>query len=631
MANAYRPEIDGLRAVAVLPVLLYHAGVDGFRGGFVGVDVFFVISGYLVTRLILADGDTFSLPAFYERRVRRLFPALAVVLGVSSGAAWWWLLPADLAAYSRSLLAVLGLVANVHLWRTTGDYFARPAESMPLLHTWSLAVEEQFYLLYPASLVLTRRFGSARQGGLIAGAAVASLAIAVWASTHRPVAGFFLLPTRGWELALGALVAWHEPRLAGWVDAPARVRRRVMVGWAGVGLIGLALAALSAASGVPGAAALLPTVGTALVLVAARPGEGAGRLLAWPPVVGLGLISYSAYLWHQPLLAFLRATADAPPGPAARVGTCAVAVALAWVTWRLIERPWRDRARTPRRRLIVATGLAVAALAAVGVAGMVTRGGLERYSGLDRALVQGDVEGADYVVARFDARRDAPFDAADARRRLLIIGDSYAQDLVNALAEAGLDRTLQISTRYVAHYCGNLLLEPAAFVTRPADYDTVRCGPTLLSADAALRGRLREADVVWLASYWQGWQVPLLPASLEAMRAISTGPVRVFGPKHFGTGPLRALLGRTADERRAMTRPVSAETAPVVNALRAALPRDVFVDVQALLCGQDAGSCRVFTPDDALLSYDGAHLTRAGARYYGERLRTVPAVMSTLR
>lgn len=631
MANAYRPEIDGLRAVAVLPVLLYHAGVDGFRGGFVGVDVFFVISGYLVTRLIRADGDAFSLRAFYERRVRRLFPALAVVLAATSAAAWWWLLPADLEAYSRSLLAVLGLVANVHLWRTTGDYFARPTESMPLLHTWSLAVEEQFYLLFPVSLVLTRRLGPTRQGGLIAGAALASLAVAAWAATQRPVAGFFLLPTRGWELALGALLAWHEPRLAPWLDAASRQRLRALAAWAGILSIVAAVATLSAASGVPGPAALLPTLGTALVLVGARPGEGAGRLLAWRPLVGVGLISYSAYLWHQPLLVFLRVLSDTPPDAPARVLACAIAVALAWVTWRVVERPWRDRARTSRRRLMVASAAAAAGLAAVGVAGVVTRGGLERYTGLDRALVQGDVEGAAYVVARFDARRDAPFDAADTRRRLLVIGDSYAQDLVNALAEVGLDRTLQISTRYVAHYCGNLLLDPAAFTTRPADYDAVRCGPTALATDAALRERLGDADVVWLASYWQAWQVPLLRGSLEAIHAITAAPVRVFGPKHFGTGPLRSLLGRRVDERRTMTRAVSAETAPVVDALREALPPDVFVDVQTLLCGQAVAVCRVFTPDDALLSYDGAHLTKAGARYYGERLQTLPAVMATLR
>ena len=196
----YRREIDGLRALAVIPVILFHAGFQSFRGGFVGVDVFFVISGYLITSIILAEKqtDTFTLINFYERRARRILPALFVVMFACLPFAWLWLSPQDMKSFSESLVAVSAFASNVLFWRTSG-YFEAAAELKPLLHTWSLAVEEQYYVLFPIFIMLTWRLGKRLIFAMLAVVAIISLAAAHWGSVASQAATFFLLPTRGWE------------------------------------------------------------------------------------------------------------------------------------------------------------------------------------------------------------------------------------------------------------------------------------------------------------------------------------------------------------------------------------------------------------------------------------------------
>ena len=209
----YRREIDGLRALAVVPVILFHAGFEWFSGGFVGVDIFFVISGYLITSIILSgkqDG-TFTLLRFYERRARRILPVLFFIMLACLPFAWLWMPPHEMVEFSRSLIAVPLFVSNILFWRETG-YFATANELKPLLHTWSLAVEEQYYLLFPLFLLLTWKLGRRWIVALLAVMAILSLVLAQWGSMNSPTASFYLLPTRGWELLIGALVAFYLSR-----------------------------------------------------------------------------------------------------------------------------------------------------------------------------------------------------------------------------------------------------------------------------------------------------------------------------------------------------------------------------------------------------------------------------------
>ncbi|MEM9108309.1 MAG: acyltransferase, partial [Pseudomonadota bacterium] len=295
----YRPEIDGLRAVAVVPVILYHAGYDTFSGGFVGVDVFFVISGYLITSILLRDfeAEDFSLTRFYARRARRLLPALFLVCLVSAIAAVLLLPPEPLAAFFRSLLATLGFVSNILFWSESG-YFAEASELKPLLHTWSLAIEEQFYVIYPLFLMVV--FPRSRRIAfiLLCAAWVLSFVIATWASTAAPYANFFLIPSRAFELATGALIAFLPGLM------PRTPISRSLLAGTGMLAIAVAVFTYSSATPFPGPWALLPVIGTALVIIAASQDDAVGRLLSTPLLRWVGLISYSAYLWHWPIFVF---------------------------------------------------------------------------------------------------------------------------------------------------------------------------------------------------------------------------------------------------------------------------------------------------------------------------------------
>ncbi|THJ17385.1 MAG: PAS domain S-box protein [Nitrospira sp. CG24B] len=345
----YRPEIDGLRAIAVIPVILFHAGVQLFSGGFVGVDIFFVISGYLITTIILADLETgqFSILKFYERRARRILPALYVVMVLCLPFAWLWLMPDDAKEFSNSALAVLVFASNIYFWRSN-NYFDVESDLKPLLHTWSLGVEEQFYMLFPIFLMLAWRLGRKTIVGLLTIVALLSLALAVYATDTKPAVAFFLLPTRGWELAMGSLIAFYLEGKARDQFPPALNQALSLVGF---GLIAGAALTFTKETPFPGFYALVPTVGAGLIIVFGSPETFIGRLLASRVFVGVGLVSYSAYLWHQPLLSFARHRSLAEPGELVMAGIIVLTFGLAYVTWRYVETPFRRRNIVPQRLL----------------------------------------------------------------------------------------------------------------------------------------------------------------------------------------------------------------------------------------------------------------------------------------
>ena len=350
----YRPEIDGLRALAVLPVILFHAGFSLFSGGFVGVDVFFVISGYLITSIILSElaAGTFSLLHFWERRARRILPALYLVLLVSLPLAWFWLSPQDLLNYSDSLFAVALFCSNVWFWLTSG-YFDAAAEFKPLLHTWSLAVEEQFYLCFPLFLLVLWRCCKSWLPGLLAFALLISLLLAEWGALHRPAFTFYMLPTRAWELLAGALVAWwlhqRSPQFPAFINELGSLL--------GLGMILSAIVLIDKTTRFPGVNALLPVVGTALILAFANRNTLAGRLLSLKALTAIGLISYSAYLWHQPLFAFARHSTLDAPSTALMSGLSLLAILLAWFSWKFVEAPFRRKQLFSRRQIFCFAGL----------------------------------------------------------------------------------------------------------------------------------------------------------------------------------------------------------------------------------------------------------------------------------
>ncbi len=368
----YRREIDGLRAVAVLPVILFHAGFQFFGGGFVGVDIFFVISGYLITTILIheLEAGQFSILNFYERRARRILPALFLLLLACLPFAWFWLVPDDLKSFSQSLVAVISFASNILFWQQS-DYFDSSAEFKPLLHTWSLAVEEQFYLLFPLFLMLFWRRDQRLLLAVLVGSALASLGAAQWGVAKDPTATFFLLPTRGWELAIGSLCAYYMSRPGAGQHSP---RVRELASLAGLGMIGISIFAFSKYTPFPSVYALLPTVGAAMIILFAAPATIAGKILGSRAMVGVGLVSYSAYLWHQPILAFARHRSMEGPSPALMASLVVLTMVLAYLSWQFVEKPFRNRSKFGRPQVF---GFAIAGsllFLGIGVAGHKTDG-----------------------------------------------------------------------------------------------------------------------------------------------------------------------------------------------------------------------------------------------------------------
>lgn len=345
----YRPDIDGLRAIAVLSVLLYHLGV-GVPGGYVGVDIFFVISGYLITSIIIKSisNNTFSFLDFMERRIRRIYPPMLLVVAATLLCAYQLQLPADFKQTAYSAIAQIFSLANVFFYMETGGYFRAQAEIMPLLHTWSLSVEEQFYLVVP--LILLGLFRLARNwvGAIFTVGLISSLSLSIIGLEYFKTATFYLLPTRAWELGLGALL----PVLAlNRSSSPLRVANEA-VSILGLMAIACALIMYDSNTPFPGQFALLPCLGTVAVIWANQSRNTfAYQVLSTKPFVGLGLISYSVYLWHWPLIAFSSYTFIDLSDYEIKGIIAALTIVLGYLSWKFVERPFREIKQVKRARI----------------------------------------------------------------------------------------------------------------------------------------------------------------------------------------------------------------------------------------------------------------------------------------
>ena len=370
---SYRPDIDGLRAVAVLAVVLNHAGFGLLPGGFLGVDVFFVISGFLITGIIEREfsSGSFSLVGFYERRVRRILPALGVVVVAVTPAAWTILTPAQLKQFGQSVASVAVFSSNLLFWQQSG-YFDVAAELKPLLHTWSLAVEEQFYLFFPLLLIVLLRLGKRARGVALSSLIIGSLVFAQVGANAQWTSNFYLLPSRAWELLLGAALA-----LLGVHPGPASARRaREAVSFlALIALVG-SLVLLTENDPLPGVLSLVPVGATVALLWSSGPETLAYRVLTLKPLVTVGLMSYSIYLWHQPLFVLARHATRSDLGAPLAAILVGLTLALSSVTYRFVERPFRRKHWLSRQRIFLFGAILSAGFLAFGATAQLSGGNL---------------------------------------------------------------------------------------------------------------------------------------------------------------------------------------------------------------------------------------------------------------
>ncbi len=585
--RSYRPEIDGLRAVAVLGVMLFHAGVPQLAGGYLGVDVFFVISGYLITGIVADSGGGLSLAQFYIRRVRRIVPAMLLTFALVTPFAWALLLPDGLENYGQSLFASAAMANNVLLY-LTGGYWDIAAELKPLMHTWSLGVEEQYYLLLvPPMLWLVRRGSSPLLRRALAGIAIASLALAGWLGSSNPALDFLILPSRAWELALGGLVALYPRRTSPFVASLGLAAAVAPMAWFG------------SEQSAPGLAALLPVGGSALFLWAADSTSGPGRLLAARVPAGIGLTSYSAYLLHQPLFALLRAVSLNEPDPWRLALWIPAVLAAAWLSWRWVESPARDARRIGNRAvlLICGGGTLLAMIAGLTLhfnAGFVSR--WPELAGVGRA---GNIAYVD-SVRRLAATR---LDPAQRASNVIVIGHSQARDFINMGLASGHLSEAQV--RYAeVNLCTPALPIDATRAAQEADWAVFSIGLNGVSARCLM-----------------GWS--------QALRAAGMHHVLVLGPKQFGFSNAAAMR-LPAPQRYALRVPPRPRELDADAEVRAVIPVADYIDLFVLL-GDTKGRMPVFTPDRRFITQDGRHLTPGGAKWLGEVVFAQPQLSGLRR
>lgn len=484
----YRPDIDGLRGIAVLSVVLFHAGVPMLGGGFVGVDIFFVISGYLICSIIHREIEQqrFSFAEFYARRARRILPALVAVLLVSSLTGLLVMTSQELRDFASSAAATVLAVANIYFWKTL-NYFSAAAEYKPLMMTWSLAVEEQFYVFFPVLLLMLQRL-KWRALPAVAALTVLSFAASVYLLNRNPMTAFFLLPSRAWEMGVGAMLAIAYRPVTQWVDARPRALRETLAA-AGLAMLAVAIFGYGHSTAFPGVAALLPVLGTAL-LIATGASVINRHLLAARVLVFIGLVSYSWYLWHWPMLSFARLASDQTLSLATTCTIAALSFVIAVLSWRYIEVPFRT-STMPTRPLLWRYGAASVAMVAVAGVMIVGNGLPQRLPDHFVAVERSTVNPSDPCLANY--RQSQPDLSAHCLATkgpsLALIGDSHAAALAPAVralaAREGLGYvqltkmscpTLTGVTRYMTNHPGHDR-ECGAF--NRAAIDTIRANPAI--------------------------------------------------------------------------------------------------------------------------------------------------------
>ena len=516
----YRPEIDGLRAVAVIPVVLFHLGFDWIRGGYLGVDVFFVISGFLITSIVLADlrSGRFTFREFWARRIRRIFPPLIVMIGCTLLAAWALTPTFDHAAVGRQAVAALLSVANMYFWKTSGDYWGLQSEQLPLLHTWSLSVEEQFYLLFPLAIWLIHRWRRSWLTAALVLLAATSFGLFLYGLQRSPTATFYLLPTRAWELAVGCTLATvARPAGRGGSAAPS------WQSWLAITGLGMILATYSLLPEMNGGVAAT-VLGAALVLAFAESGP-CRAILSLPPLVYVGKASYSLYLWHWPFLVF----AWHPAVNGSPLLFCGLSCIAAVVSYECIEKPTRRRPG-----ILPAIGGAYLAVLGLSFAMTFSRGeydttAFNRPSTHSYSYDVGDVSGAEYrrAVARAGRTHDLPPPAfaADAYReggiivgeapvpQIVVLGDSHGAMWSHVIREVATKLDLTASL-YSA-------IGVSPFVELPLK--SPPSAPTGFDRDVFDRSRLAfiekwHPDIVVVCARWSNYEAKYAAGLLDFLQ-----------------------------------------------------------------------------------------------------------------
>jgi peptidoglycan/LPS O-acetylase OafA/YrhL len=615
----YRPDLDGLRGFATVCVLLFHYGL-GLRGGFVGLDVFFVLTGYLIGGRLFADvgAGRFSFVRFYERRVRRLAPAALVMIIAAFVAAQFILLPHYYRFFASSALANLYFGSN-YLFKSEDGYFDPASMEKPLLHTWSLSVEEQFYFVLPILIVLVARWpGRWAWPWIIGAAGIASFIVNLRMTITEPEHAYFLAPARAWAIVIGALTALVPP-----LQLSARVRNLLSV--IGLAMIAVPACALDAASRYPGWAGLLPGLAGALIIIAgdSQPEPHVNRWIGAQPLRAVGQWSYSLYLWHWPVLVFTQYLLVQPLDMVQRCGLLALSCLIGAASWKYIEQPFRSGRGLPTRTVMKVCGSAALVVLVFSLAVRLTRGAPRRAwvdPEIARTAEQDFAMTPCYIASKNHKRRldldRCTFGADGVEPTVLLWGDSHSRQWQTGLVELARSRDVAFVQASIS---GCVPVVGFVLARRPG------CAPANDSVYAWLSEHPHIRTVV-LAAYWGSYaDLPTLPARMAAMtQALAARGIRVVAVASVPTytTPVPIMLSAwqrwhedadrvdIASTDRASHRDEDRRAFASVFAQASA---DIVLDPASQICADERCAIRV---DHHTLYFDSTHLSEAGARRY---------------
>ncbi len=611
----YRSEIDGLRALAVIPVILFHAGFEIFSGGFVGVDVFFVISGYLITTMIIEDIDnkSFSIIEFYERRARRILPALFFVMFVCVPFAWILMLPGQMKDFSQSLLAVSLFVSNIFFWQKSG-YFDATAELKPLLHTWSLAVEEQYYVLFPIFLILAWRLGKNKVLFIIVVMAAISLLLSEWGWRNYANANFYLAPTRAWELFAGSIAAF--------ITQKHGVKHNNLLASLGLIAILFSIFVYDESIPFPSVYAVLPVLGVVLLVLYADKETFAAKLLSKKAFVGIGLISYSAYLWHQPLLVFIRIKFVNEPPLFITALVVLSSFVLGYYSWKLIETPFRNRNLINKSKIFILSFSGLVLFSVFGIIGNKTNGFQYRLDQWQLDILQWEkyprhlaYKEGDCFLGPEQNYREFKSECSSDEASILIWGDSHA-----AALSSGWNKLHKLS-QLTASGCPPII--DLEIPSRPQCYKINQHVVNKISE--------RKYKTVVMHAYWTSYseeQLKGLTSTVNQLRKSGVKEIVLISgvPQYQPSLPSRLLLEGTSLNSIASIKQKHIKVVERDEYLLSLinLQHITFVNAVNIFC--DKGYCKATTRfRDKIIpvAWDYGHLTEGGAMWFAEQINKI--------
>ncbi len=575
----YRPEIDGLRALAVLSVILFHAEFELFNGGFIGVDVFFVISGYLITTILIDDIENkrFSIFNFYERRARRILPALFFVMLLCIPFAWSWMLPDPFENFGQSIVATTLSGNNILLFLTSG-YWDLAAKFKPLLHTWSIGIEGQYYVFFPLFLVLTWRFGQSLVYWLIISITFISFALSEWLSREAPQAAFYLIHARAWELFSGSISAF--------IMYNTRLQKSGSLALTGLTVIFISIFAYDENIRWPSIYTLPPVIGVMLVILFAGKETFTTKILSARALVAIGLISYSAYLWHQPILSLAKIYKQTEPSLLLNFTLVVLTFVPSYFSWRYIEKPFRNKSIISRKILLATILTSAVVLVGFGYIAHKSHGLASRV--FDKNISYSDIYYG-YNDRNFVFKKNE-FET-NLQLKVLVVGDSFGRDFVNILRETYDISKLELIYR--------------------DDYDVC----TLFQTEGGEK-LSSKANLIIFASHY----ILDNPSCInQAIEYSHNGNSEIFfiGTKHFGFNQNWITRIDTAD-RQLLRNPIMLDQIKYEKRAFELIPSANYISIMKPLSNKEG--VLITNELGQIISPDRSHLTKYGAIYIGREI-----------